>query len=189
MRGIVISGDDVEIGDILSQLNGQNGGRGPDIDIRARALSAPNIRAEAGQTGPGGAIRIAVDGTLSAGAPSPWYGDPNAASIETVATGAGRAGDVTIDAHDIHMESGRIGSRTLDTATGDTGNVHLAATGQLTIASGAVITTSTSSARGRAGQIEVSGGQVDIGGGGIMQVAAAGSSGLTGGSQSPRVKA
>jgi hypothetical protein len=110
---------------------GAGTGAAGDVEIRASNLTLSNVNvvseAKDGTTGAAGKVTLTVPGNLSV---------LNNTRVATDTAGAGPAGDVIISAGNLLVDPSEISSKATAGSSGQTGNVHVSATGAVTIADG-----------------------------------------------------
>ncbi len=177
--GIALFGDVVTINDSLlaTPLDPTAGGPSADIEIHAHDLSMARSQILTSTSGaaPGGSIDIDVQSNMTMASGDASY---TRALISTQTTGEGKAGNITLHAGTLAAD-GEISTHTRDHASGRAGDLRVDVDGRLSLNSSGAIVSATDSA-GAAGQIDISGGEVDIGGRGVLNRAAFGSSAQNG---------
>ncbi|WP_017301782.1 filamentous hemagglutinin N-terminal domain-containing protein [Nodosilinea nodulosa] len=139
-------------GDVISTLDPGAVGRGGDIDITARSLSAiNNAQLSASTSGDGDAGNITVSADR--------VGVNSGGRLLTTTSSSGRAGDITVDTPDLQLSGATSGLFAGTTNTGPAGNLTIQPRGngqnvRVTLQDGAQISASTSSS-GQGGALTI----------------------------------
>lgn len=147
-----------------------------DVELRANNIRLSGVTVSSvtgiGSVGNAGGVRVVAAGDVTM----------LNSRLATDTFASGRAGNVTIVAHDLFVDPSEISSSSHAQATGDAGGVKIELSGKLRVVDGSAISTSTSSLMGRSGAIEITAADVLVDGSGsvVKAVAEAGSSGQTG---------
>jgi filamentous hemagglutinin family protein len=154
---------------------GEAPGIGGDVTVNTGSMTVRNgaaISAVSTGSGRGGVVTVNATGPVVL----------RDSLITTDTLGSGPAGDVMLNAQSLLIDRGKISSSSSGRSSGNAGDVGIKVRESLTLVNGGSLSSSTQSARGAAGSIEVNAKRVAIDGpaSAILADAVEGSSGQTG---------
>jgi large exoprotein involved in heme utilization and adhesion len=143
------AGDEATASGIFAETSGASAAGDVNIDAASLTMSGGVIRTDTLGAGQGGDVRIVSSGFVDV---------RDGATIRSTATASGDSGNVSIDAESIEIRGGIV--NTSAASDGDGGRIRLLAP-MIELTDGALIA-STSSGAGAAGNVELSGGVLEM---------------------------